>query len=414
MADQRVIFHVDVNSAFLSWTSVERLSRGESDLRKIPAVIGGDIKKRHGVVLAKSIPAKAFGIHTGEPLTDAVRKCPDLIAVPPDFEVYQRLSSAFKNICRTYATAVEDFSIDECFLDVTQTTAFDHPIAAANELKSRIKNELGFTVNVGIGPNKLLAKMAGDFEKPDKIHTLWWREIPAKMWPLEVGRLLSVGRKTRQKLNACGIWKIGDLARDDPKKLKKLFGEKQGAHLYAYANGWDDSPVRAVPREEKGYSISITLPKNAETEDEAKRVIKKLVDGVAMRLRSRKKRARRIGVQIRYASFKDRSHQMTLDQATDITRTIEKAAYRLFDELWDQKTPIRLIGVSLSQIERHSVSQISMFDRENNERERQIDAAIDAIRKRYGMDVINRGVSDQKLPQIGKKYRARFEIDRKK
>ncbi|MGN0193805.1 MAG: DNA polymerase thumb domain-containing protein [Pseudoramibacter sp.] len=412
--DQRVIFHVDVNSAFLSWTSVERLSRGESDLREIPAVIGGDIKKRHGVVLAKSIPAKAFGIHTGEPLTDAVRKCPDLISVPPDFKVYQRFSRAFKDICRAYATAVQDFSIDECFLDVTQTTAFEHPIAAANEIKSRIKNELGFTVNVGIGPNKLLAKMAGDFEKPDKIHTLWQREIPGKMWPLEVGRLLSVGKRTRQKLNACGIWKIGDLAHYDPQELKKLFGEKQGAHLYAYANGWDDSPVLAEPREEKGYSVSITLPKNAQTEDEAKQIIKRLVDGVAMRLRSRKKRARRISVQIRYASFEDRSHQLTLDQATDITRTIENAAFKLFDELWDQHTPIRLIGVALSEIEGHTVSQISMFDRGENERERQIDAAIDAIRKRYGMDIINRGVTDQKLPQVGRKYRARFEIDREK
>ncbi|MCH4072597.1 DNA polymerase Y family protein [Pseudoramibacter sp.] len=414
MKDERVIFHVDVNSAFLSWTSVERLAHGESDLREIPAVIGGDVKKRHGVVLAKSIPAKAFGIHTGEPLTDAVRKCPDLISVPPDFQVYQRNSRAFKAICREYATAVQDFSIDECFLDVTQTTAFDHPLAAANEIKSRIKNELGFTVNVGIGPNKLLAKMAGDFEKPDKIHTLWRREIPAKMWPLDVGRLLSVGKKTSQKLNACGIWKIGDLAHCNLQGLKKIFGERQGAHLYAYANGWDDSPVLAAPREEKGYSVSITLPKNAETESEAKSVIKKLVDTVAMRLRSRKKRARRISVQIRYASFKDRSHQITLEEATDITKTIERAAYQLFDELWDQKTPLRLIGVSLSQIEGHAASQISMFDRGTNERERQIDAAIDAIRKRYGMDIINRGVADEKLPQVGRKYRAHFEIDRKK
>ncbi|WP_295363755.1 DNA polymerase thumb domain-containing protein [uncultured Pseudoramibacter sp.] len=412
MGEERLIYHVDVNSAYLSWSSVDRLSWGESDLRLVPAVVGGDAAKRHGVVLAKSVPAKAFGIHTGEPLSDAVRKCPDLIAIPPDFKIYQRYSRAFKAICRTYATAVQDFSIDECFLDVTQTTAYHHPVETAYELKDRIKAELGFTVNVGVGPNKLLAKMAGDFEKPDKVHTLWTEEIPEKMWPLPVRRLLSVGRKTAEKLNLYGIRTIGDLAHCEPANLQQVLGNKQGGHLYRYANGLDDSPVLAEPQEEKGYSVSITLPKDVRSAAEARKVIKRLVDSVAMRLRSKHRRAKRISVQIRSSSFVDRSHQRTLDHATDITREIEATADQLFDELWDGVTPLRLIGVALTQIETGSVSQISMFDTKDLERERHIDQAIDAIRKRFGTDAVSRGVDDKKLPRVGKKYEARFEIDR--
>ncbi|MGI6557298.1 MAG: DNA polymerase Y family protein [Pseudoramibacter sp.] len=414
MGGERLIYHVDVNSAYLSWSSVDRLSRGESDLRLVPSVVGGDAAKRHGVVLAKSVPAKAFGIHTGEPLSDAVRKCPDLIAIPPDFKIYQRYSHAFKAICRTYATAVQDFSIDECFLDVTQTTAYHHPVETAYELKNRIKTELGFTVNVGVGPNKLLAKMAGDFEKPDKVHTLWAEDIPEKMWPLSVRRLLSVGRKTAEKLNLYGIRTIGNLAHCEPGNLQQVLGNKQGEHLYRYANGLDDSPVLAEPQEEKGYSVSITLPEDVRTVAEARRVIKRLVDSVAMRLRSRHRRAKRISVQIRSSSFVDRSHQRTLDHATDITREIEATADQLFDELWDGETPLRLIGVALTQIENGSVSQISMFDTKDLERERHIDQAIDAIRKRFGTDAVSRGVNDKKMPRVGKKYEARFEIDRER
>lgn len=414
MRDERLIYHVDVNSAYLSWSSVDRLDRGESDLRLVPAVVGGDAAKRHGVVLAKSAQAKAFGIHTGEPLSDALRKCPTLISVPPDFRIYQRFSREFKAICKTYATAVQDFSIDECFLDVTETTAYHHPIETACEIKDRIKAKLGFTVNVGVGPNKLLAKMAGDFEKPDKVHTLWFEEIQEKMWPLPVRRLLSVGRKTADKLNLYGIRTIGDLAHCECDHLKQVLGKKQGEHLYRYANGWDDSPVLAEPQEEKGYSVSITLPQDVKTKAVAQQVIKKLVDSVARRLRRKHRLAKRVSVQIRSSSFVDRSHQRTLDRATDITREIEGTAFQLFDELWDGETPIRLIGVALTQIENGNISQISMFDTRNLERERHIDQALDAIRKRFGTDSVSRGIDDKKLPSVGKKYEARFEMDRDK
>ena len=188
---KRLIFHVDVNSAFLSWEAVRRIKEGLPDLREIPSCIGGDPQKRTGIVVAKSIPAKKYGIQTGEPMAMALRKCPGLVTVPSDFELYDKYSRAFKAICASYAPVMESFSIDEVFLDMTGTSfIYPDPVATACEIKDNIHNKLGFTVNVGISTNKLLAKMASDFEKPDKVHTLFPDEIPVKMWPLPVRNLL--------------------------------------------------------------------------------------------------------------------------------------------------------------------------------------------------------------------------------
>nr|MCR5602510.1 DNA polymerase IV [Lachnospiraceae bacterium] len=209
----RLIFHVDVNSAFLSWEATRRVKNGGEDLRVIPSCVGGLPDSRRSVVVAKSIPAKKYGIITGEPVSIALKKCPGLVVVQSDFRLYKACSKAFKNICREYAPAVEEFSIDECFMDMSGTKLiYPDPIAIAYELKDRIKNELGFTVNVGIGSNKLCSKMASDFEKPDKVHTLFPEEISEKMWPLPVGDLLFVGNSTALKLNEIGIKTIGELA----------------------------------------------------------------------------------------------------------------------------------------------------------------------------------------------------------
>lgn len=260
---ERIIFHIDVNSAFLSWTSVRRAAQGESDLRTVPAVICGDPDKRTSVVLAKSQAAKAYGIKTGEPVSMALRKCPSLQTAPPDFKLYSKYSADFMEICARYTPCLEKFSIDECFLDMTgMKNVYPDIIAAAHEIKDRIKNELGFTVNVGIGSNKLLAKTASDFEKPDKVHTLFANEIEQKMWPLPVSDLLFLGRATASKLNAIGIKTIGRLAAADTGTLKALVGNKAGEQLHNYANGIDDSPVRDTPREAKSYGHSITVEEN--------------------------------------------------------------------------------------------------------------------------------------------------------
>ena len=244
----RLIFHVDVNSAFLSWESARRMKEGLPDLRDIPACIGGDPAKRTGIVVAKSIPAKKCGVQTGEPVAMALRKCPNMVIVPSDFDLYVKCSRAFKKICASYTPVMESFSIDEVFLDMTGTSLlYPDPIAAAHEIKDRISDELGFTVNVGISTNKLLAKMASDFEKPNKVHTLFPEEIPAKMWPLPVRELLFLGKASEKKLTEAGIRTIGDLAHAWETDIQTLIGNKNGHQQYQYAHGIDDSPVKAHP-----------------------------------------------------------------------------------------------------------------------------------------------------------------------
>ncbi|MCQ2508372.1 MAG: DNA polymerase IV, partial [Dorea sp.] len=262
---ERLIFHIDVNSAFLSWESMRRVKNGESDLRLIPSAIGGDPKSRRGIVVAKSIPAKKYGITTGEPMAMALRKCPDLVIAASDFRLYDKCSKAFKKICQSYAPVMESFSIDEVFLDMSGTSLiYPDPIALAYEIKNRIRDELGFTVNVGIGRNKLCAKMASDFEKPDKVHTLFPEEIPEKLWPLPVGDLFTVGRSSAEKLIRAKILTIGDLANADLKDIQSLIGMKQGEHIHRYANGIDNSPVVAEPEDAKGYSAETTVEENLE------------------------------------------------------------------------------------------------------------------------------------------------------
>jgi DNA polymerase-4 len=292
----KLVFHIDVNSAFLSWEAARAVAEGKPDLRLIPAVIGGDREKRTGVVLAKSIPAKKYGIRTGEPIGMALRKCPDLVMARPDFRLYEDNSKKFMDICREYAPVVEKASIDECFLDLSGThRIYPDPVALAHTIKDRIREELGFTVNVGIGENKLLAKMASDFEKPDKVHTLYQREIASKMWPMPVGELFTVGSSTAQKLRNAGIMTIGDLANGDLARVQKIVGMKLGRHIHDYANGIDPSPVLAEPEEAKGYSISTTLEEDVKKAADAYPVLLALADSVTARvLHSEMKRTGRI------------------------------------------------------------------------------------------------------------------------
>ena len=283
---ERLIFHVDVNSAFLSWEAAKRVKEGLPDLREIPSCIGGDPKLRRSIVVAKSIPAKKYGVTTGEPVALALRKCPDLVCVPGDFALYQRCSRAFKEICASYAPAMESFSIDEVFLDMTGThLIYPDPVAVAHEIKDKIRDELGFTVNVGIGTNKLLAKMASDFEKPDKVHTLFPSEIPEKMWPLPVRDLLFLGKASEQRLLQEGIKTIGDMARSGEAEIRRILGEKAGHQLYRYANGIDDSPVRAEREEAKGYSAETTVEEDLVTYEQALALLLAQCDVVAARMR---------------------------------------------------------------------------------------------------------------------------------
>ena len=415
---ERIIFHIDVNSAFLSWEAVERLKEGERiDLRTIPSAVGGDMATRHGVVVAKSIPAKKYNIVTGEPVINAMRKCPNLIVVSPRHDVYKRYSKAFMDILREYSDIVEQYSIDEAFVDMTGTRRlFGEPLEAAQKISNQIKTELGFTVNIGISTNKLLAKMASDFEKPDRVHTLFAEEIREKLHPLPVRDLFTVGSSTAERLERAFIRTIGELAATDEQTLKALLGNKQGEHLHRYANGIDHSPVQAEPEEAKGYSISTTLPTDLTDWEEGNRLLLSLSDSVASRMRADRASAYCVSVTIRTNHFKDSSHQRKLTSPTDITDEIFSVARSLFAELWDGRTPLRLLGVALGEIRREGEEvQLSLFSEdEGKEKARRVDRTVDEIRNRFGYHTIGRASSWGSGDGVGKKHRAKLEAERKK
>lgn len=411
----RLIFHIDVNSAFLSWEATRRVSLGEDDIRRIPSAIGGDREKRTGVILAKSIPAKKYGIKTGEPVASALRKCPNLFLARPDFRLYEESSHAFISIVKEFAPVVEQVSIDECFADFSGThRIYPDPIALAHTIKDKIRNELGFTVNVGIGDCKLLAKMASDFEKPDKVHTLFRGEIPQKMWPLPVGDLFTVGAATADKLRHAKIMTIGDLANTEVARVQRLVGQKMGKHIHDYANGIDPSEVLAEPEEAKGYSISTTLEDDVRKADQAYPVLLALADSVTARIRSNGAKAYCVAVTIRDNSFKTRSHQRSLMNPTDISKEVYQISKDLFDELWDGCTPLRLLGIALTNITREETMQFSLFQDVSREKARKIDKAKDALNAKFGSATIVRGSSIQSNINVGKKYQAQIEQKKKK
>ncbi|MEA4965576.1 MAG: DNA polymerase IV [Oscillospiraceae bacterium] len=392
---ERLIFHIDVNSAFLSWTAAYRVRvLGEaSDLRDVPSAVGGDRSERKGIVLAKSTPAKEFGVKTGEPIGVALEKCPALVVVPADYKLYVDASRKFVSLLREISPAVEQYSIDEAWADMTGTEQlYGSAMAAAELIRRRVKEELGFTVNIGISSNKLLAKMAGDFEKPDKIHTLFSEEIPVKLWPLPVRDLFLVGRATEKKLHAMGIYTIGELASADVQMLRRRL-YKPGETLWHFANGRCTDRIFSTPQGNKGYGNSVTMPEDVLDRDTACQVLLSLCETVGMRMRRDGKKGRCVTVQIRTSDFQDSSHQRKLESATDVTEELYREACRLFDEHWDGETPLRQLGVQVSQMAEESGRQFSFFEQgygARYERLSRVDSVVDELREKYGERVLFR------------------------
>ncbi len=392
---QRVIFHVDANSAFLSWSAAYRVKvLGEAeDLRDIPSAVAGDKESRHSIILARSTPAKKFGVQTGEPLFQALEKCPQLKVVPPDYSLYVEASRHFVELLRQFSPQVQQYSIDEAWVDMTGTERlFGSPRLAAEKMRQRINDELGFTVNIGISSNKLLAKMAGDFEKPNKVHTLFPEEMESKMWPLPVRDLFLVGPATEKKLKVYGIYTIGDLAKADVSILRRRMG-KHGETIWHFANGRDADAVTPEPQENKGYGNSVTTPKDIVTAEQAHQVLLSLCETVATRMRKDDKCGRCISVHIRTHDFSHASHQAVLPGATNITAEIFNAACRVFDELWDQVTPLRQLGVQMTRLTTEPYQQYDLFSGmspERYERKIRLDETVDALRDKFGEEIIRR------------------------
>ncbi len=409
-----IIFHIDVNSAYLSWSALSLLEKGENtDLRKIPAIIGGDMEKRHGVVLAKSIPAKKYGVTTGEPIVNALRKCPTLTIQPPDHHLYHTRSEELMQLLRDVCPDIEQVSVDECFMDYTPIqNLYDSPVTAAHSIREQIRERFGYTVNIGVSDVKMLAKMASDFSKPDKVHTLFSWEIREKMWPLSVASLFMCGKSSVQTLNKLGIRTIGDLAQAD-RQILSAHLKSHGVMLWEYANGIDPSKVVPVPEEAKGIGNSITLSKDVTERRQAVRTLLSLSESVGGRLRAAGQLAGMVSVEIKYSSFRSVSHQTSLFSHTDSTQLIYETSCRLFDELWDG-SPIRLLGIRTSRLAgAGEPSQLSLFDLEirqpqkppgcpessgpgmsapsSRQKLEALDKTLDQIRQKYGKDAVVRG-----------------------
>ncbi len=412
---ERIIFHIDVNSAFLSWEACYRIHHlgGTLDLRTIPSAVGGDQSKRHGIILTKSIPAKKYHIKTGEPIVDARRKCPELVIVPPNYTLYSHASRAMIEILQEYTDTIEKYSIDEAFLDMTNALsdrirAFDaiqlpaeidatwqselehRAVLLAWQLKERIREELGFTVNVGISSNKLLAKMASDFRKPDQVHTLWPSEIEHKMWPLPVEELFYVGYATAPKLHRLGIHTIGALAQFDPDMLYHRM-KSHGLLVRQFACGIDDSPVipQLMEAPPKGYGNSCTTIHDVTDRQEAYWHLLSLAETVSQRIRADEVRVSCVDISIRDSELHFYGHQKQLRSPTDLTLEIYDAACRCFDELWTGY-PIRHLGIHTSKVSHAAGRQVDLFDRYDYGKLRQAEHAVDEIRTRYGNDAIKR------------------------
>lgn len=393
---ERIIFHIDVNSAFLSWTAVELLNNGaEIDIRMVPAIIGGNQETRHGVVLAKSVSAKKYGIRTGEPVVNAIRKCPNLQMEKPDKELYHRCSEALMEYLQTYTPDIEQVSIDECFLDFTGIAhLYESPIVAATRIQTGILEKFGFTVNIGISENKLLAKMASDFEKPNKIHTLYREEIQKKMWPLPVRELYMVGKSSVEALRKLEILTIGDLANAN-QDILELHLKSHGKTLWNFANGLGESILNNHVVENRGIGNSITLTEDAKTLEEGKEVLLWLAEKVANRLRIEGQKANMVSVEVRYFDFQNVSHQKQFSRATQTAKTIYNVACKLFEEIWD-KRPVRLLGIRTAKlVDEEEPQQMTLadFDKEQHidERHEKLERAMDEIKERYGENAVTKG-----------------------
>ena len=388
MKSERIIFHIDVNNAFLSWTAVKMLQEGSNiDIRTIPSIIGGDETKRKGIVLAKSPIAKKYGIKTAETIYSARQKCKNLQIYNSDYEYYKETSKKLFTYLKKYSPSMEQISIDECFLDMSNMHYIYNDLEdLAYQIKDDIKNKFGFTVNIGIGNNKLLAKMASDFEKPNKVHTLYQDEIETKMWPLPVGDLFMVGKKSSEKLNKFGIYSIYDLAHTDIMFLKRNFGIF-GTTMWEYANGIDNSKV--IPHNEKdakSISISETLETDISDKNKLKKILLHQSEKICRSLRKKEKYARSIGITLKNSKFYKYSKQTKLNNSVNSTIAVYQEVIKLFDSIYNGEK-IRNIGIKLSDFTEQLETQLSLFDT-NIQKKDQISPILDDIKDKYGDNII--------------------------
>ena len=392
---KRIIFHIDVNNAFLSWMAVERLKNGEKvDIRKRYAVIGGDEAARRGIVTAKSDLCKKCGVKTADTIYSARKKCPYLEVYAGDFKVFRKYSDMMYNYLLKYTNIIERYSIDECFLDYTASyRLFGDPVKVAYQIKDDIYRLFGFTVNVGVGNNKLEAKMASDFEKPNRVHTLFDEEIPTKMWILPIDDLFMLGKSSAKALREMGIETIGELACYDVNRLIKRF-KSHGKLMWEFANGIDNSEVSYQVRDAKSISCSTVLPYDYRNREECLKVLRQLSMEVGRKLRQKKVYAKNVSIWIKYNNFVKESKQKNLENTIYNDMDIFHTSALLFDSLWDKSIPIRALCVGVGHLSHEHDRQLSLFEDKANkvgskhDMDNKLQEVIDKIRDKYGNDKI--------------------------
>lgn len=387
---ERIILHIDVNNAFLSWTAVDMLNKGSDiDIRTIPSVICGSKENRTGIVLAKSMPAKRLGIVSAEVLYLAFRKCPNLKTYPPDYELYKRMSDNLFDFLRSFTPDIEIASIDECYMDYGKVkNLYGDEVKFAYKLKNDIKDKFGFTVNIGIANNKLCAKMASDFEKPDKVHTLYMNEVESKMWPLPVSSLFGVGKQTSEKLMKIGIKTIKDLAFCDGNKLSFYF-KNTYKDLIDKARGIDDSLVSTFDVV-KGISNEVTLKEDVSNKEDLFPYLEFLSLKVSKRIKEEGKYAYVICLILKDNYFRRFNHQKKLKNPVNSSKDIYEVSKQLLNEVWNGND-IRLIGIRLDGLTDICNFQTSLFDKNDRKNDKKIDDLLDSINKKYGKSVISKG-----------------------
>ncbi len=379
------IMLIDMNSFF---ASVHQAL--DPDLRGKPVIVCGDPDRRHGIVLAASYEAKKYGVKTTMPKWEAERLVPSAIFLRPDHEKYRVFSGMIMDIIREFSPLVEQFSIDEAFVDMTGCISHGDVMETARLIKKRIREEVGVLCSIGIGPNKIVAKMAAELEKPDGLKLITKSDVPARLWPLPVRKLFGVGRTTEKKLRSLGIYTIGDLAGFPPEVLERRLGAA-GRVLHMSANGESGSPVNPGSHDEtKSIGNQVTLSRDC-MGDEIKTVIVEIAEKIGYRVRRSGYMCRTVTLIIRETDFTNHTWSYTLTEYTDITEEIRDTALRLFKTKWPQDKKVRLIGVSVSHLVKKRFEQVDLFN--EKEKLRQLDSACDEIKKRFGYKSIVRGIS---------------------
>ncbi|WP_273365110.1 DNA polymerase IV [Alicyclobacillus herbarius] len=398
---ERDILHIDMNAFYCSCHAAADPAR----YRGKPTAVAGSPETRHGVVVTASYEARRLGVRATMTVPEALRACPSLILIQPDFSLYRRYSRKVMDIVREYTPLVEVFSIDECFADVSGSHRLGNAREMAKNIQDRLYQELQLPCSVGIGSNKFLAKMASDRKKPLGITEIRRADIRTELWPLPLSEMFGVGRRTADRLATLGITRIGDLAAANPLRMERLLG-KRGVELWQLANGKDDRPVSPTRPPNKSVGHSITMPRDVVQFDEIQTVLLNLADQVGRRLRRHGARARSVQVTIRYSNRQTITRAKTLVHASDVTEDLYTAAVELARVHWERGRPVRLLGISAQQLSydlnpTSPTVQLSLFsdadgavmadDGKARERWQRLDRVTDRLRDKYGENIILRG-----------------------